>query len=1107
MSRLTISLLGSLQVKLDGKPITDFATDKTRALLAYLAVEARRPHRRDALAELLWSDQSQRKARQNLRKTLSYLRDAIGDRTTDGDRQDAEGPFLLISRETVQFNPDSDYWLDVAAFKNLATACQSHRHRQLEICRACMWRLEQMMSLYQGSFLEQFSLSDSNLFEEWALLEREFLHNEAVEALCHLADYAERRGDYQQARQYVHQQVVLEPWHEDAHCQLMRLLALDGQRSAALAQYEACRRALAQELGIEPMAETVALYEQISQSPNQQTLADLQTCKLVDLHNLPPAPTPFVGRKKELFELADMLANPDCRLVTLFGPGGIGKTRLALQTAADQIGAFAHGVYHVPLAAVSSTDSIALTIANRIGCAMHGSQDPKEQLVEYLREKDMLLVLDNMEHLIAPSAPSTNGGDSDVTELLSEILRRAPGVVILVTSRERTGLQEEWVYVVEGLTYPESEDVDEAILKRVAGTKTYSAIDLFQRRALQANQRFQLSKTEIPHMVRICQLVEGMPLGVELAAAWVKVCPCKEIAQEIERNLDILTTPLRNVPTRQRSIRATFEHSWNLLSEQEQVVFCKLSVFCGGFEAEAADQVADASRETLESLVSKSLLRQDVSGRYHIHELLRQYAQEKLDQMPQQREMIQDQHCQYYALFLQHREAWLKGGRQKKALTEINVEIENVRAGWRWAITQGKIKEIGRALDGLGCFDTLRSWYREGAGTFGQTAGCLEPHIAQNQDSDQQVVLGQVLAWQGYFSFQLGLYEEAQEQLGKSLDVLRQCGVRQETAFPMRTLAYVLYYQAGDHVEADRLFRESLALCQAAGDQYGMAQSLDGMADVAGRLGDYAENKRCHEQCLVICQEIGDLWGIASSLGGLGVIAGMEGNYETAKARFQEGIAVFREIDNRRGIAGGLHNLSTVAYICEDYVEAKRLRQETLAICREIGYRWGITSALRSLGDVACRLGEYEEAKQFLQESLTIAKEIDNYSSQAFTLCSLGNVAKALGDTQEAGEYFRQALSIAMDIQMPPLALDILTGMVELAAQKGETEQALELGTFVLHHPATEQQLKDRLTPLQDEILSQLDPNRATAAQAREEERQLDDIVADILHGKLLTQG
>ncbi|NIN64081.1 MAG: SARP family transcriptional regulator, partial [Anaerolineae bacterium] len=342
--------------------------------------------------------------------------------------------------------------------------------------------------------------------------------------------------------------------------------ALDGQRSTALAQYETCRRALTEELGVGPTAETVTLYERI------QTEEDFTPPAPLD--NLPPAPTPFVGREEELAELAELLANPDCRLVTLFGPGGIGKTRLALQVAADQVGAFAHGVYFVPLASVSTPEFILPTMANVLNLYFDGKPDPEEQLLNYLRQKEMLLVLDNLEHILEGSA------------LLAKVLWHAPGVVLLATSRERVNLQEEWVYEIEGLTYPKDQASEEI--------ESYSAVELFVQAARRIQRKFTLVEQVHPSVIRICQMVEGMPLGVELAAAWVPVRSCEEIAGEIERNLDILSTSLRNVPKRHRSLRAAFDHSWNLLSEQEREVFRQLSVFRGGFQAAAAEKVAGA---------------------------------------------------------------------------------------------------------------------------------------------------------------------------------------------------------------------------------------------------------------------------------------------------------------------------------------------------------------------------------------------------------------------------------------------------------------------------------------------------------------------------------
>ena len=387
MTALSLSLLGPFQVALDGEPVTDFATDKARALLAYLAVESDHPHRRDTLAGLLWPDQPQQRARQNLRQALSHLRQAIEDQDDN-----LIEPFLTVTRQTVQFNPASDHVLDVAVFKSLVGQCQEHRHRRLETCLPCTRRMERMIALYQGSFLEQFFVSDSSVFEEWALLERESLHREAVQAFSHLASYYERRGDYAQARQHVRRQVTLEPWREESHRHLMWLLTRGGQRSAALAQYETCRRALAEELGIEPTVETTALYDQIRRG--QQPGVQAQKYEGTPPRNLPPSPTPFIGRAEELAELADLLADPDCRLVTLVGPGGIGKTRMALQVAADHIGTFAHGIYFVPLMTISSTESLISTVANTLRFSVQDKLDPKDQLLCYLSEKEILLVLE-----------------------------------------------------------------------------------------------------------------------------------------------------------------------------------------------------------------------------------------------------------------------------------------------------------------------------------------------------------------------------------------------------------------------------------------------------------------------------------------------------------------------------------------------------------------------------------------------------------------------------------------------------------------------------------------------------------------------------------------
>ena len=330
-------------------------------------------------------------------------------------------------------------------------------------------------------------------------------------------------------------------------------------------------------------------------------------------HNLPIQSTPFLGREEELAELTKLLENPTCRLITLVGPGGIGKTRLSIHIASQKINAFPDGVYFIPLASAISIDFLISTIADALNFTFYGSKEPKVQLFNHLSEKKMLLLMDNFEHLLA-------GAD-----LIADMIEVSPQTKVLVTSRERLNLKGEWLLEVKGMSCPKNDKADQL--------ENYSAVQLFLQTAQRTNSAFTLSDEDKPYLIRICQLIKGMPLGIELAAAWVRMLSCREIVKEIERNIDFLATSFRDIPERHRSLRAVFEHSWNLLSEPERNVFKKISIFRGGFDREGAHKVSGASLPILSTLVDKSLLYRKPSERYEIHELLRQYAEEKLNEL------------------------------------------------------------------------------------------------------------------------------------------------------------------------------------------------------------------------------------------------------------------------------------------------------------------------------------------------------------------------------------------------------------------------------------------------------------------------------------------
>ncbi|MCP4540940.1 MAG: tetratricopeptide repeat protein [Chloroflexi bacterium] len=1071
MAQLSLSLLGPFQVLLDNEPVTDFSTDKVRALLVYLAVESDRPHRRDTLAGLLWPDQPQHKARQNLRQALSYLRRTLGERSDVENKKNVTNPFLLVTRQTVQFNAASDHWLDVAVFKTLVNDSTTHRHSRPKTCLPCTRRMKQMAALYRGDFLDQFFLSDSALFEEWAMLEREKLHRQAIDGLSHLINHYERRGNHAQARQYAWQQVELETWREEAHRHLMRLLALDGERSAALAQYETCRRALAEELSVEPTNETVTLYKRIRAGEKFQPLAPL--------HNIPPSPTSFVGRKAELEELTDLLADPDCRLVTLVGPGGIGKTRLALQVAADHVGAFAHGVYFVPLGPVSSTEFLLPALSNALHFSFQSQQDIKEQLLNYLREKELLLVLDSLEHVL------------EVSEFLVEILRHSPSVVLLTTSRERLNLQEEWVYEIEGLTYPNGKITSES--------ETYTAMDLFQQRASQANRRFMLSKDQAPYAAIICQLVTGTPLGIELAAAGVAVRSCQEIAREIERNLDILTTRLRNVPQRHQSIRATFEHSWNLLSQEEQIIFTKLSVFRGGFRRKAAEQIVDASLPTLSALVDKSLLRYNSLGRYQIHELLRQYAAEKLETQTR----IEALHSSYYATFLQEQERALKGKNQQKASQAINAEIDNVRSAWRWAFTQLADQQdkklaltiIKQSLKSLYLFYTIQDRYQEGEQVFEQAATALSNRTIAGKE---ELVLGQLLAHQGKCCEFTTHSDKAKRLFERSLAIFNRLDAWRETALPLFGLGYMAHMK-GEYAQATQYFQNSLAIYQKMENRWGIATVLSNLCLVARRQGAFLKAKEQCQESLSIRREIGDQKGIASSLNNLGLIYCAVGEYVEAKDVLHEALEICRQLDYKTGIANAFTCLCQAAFNLGQVEAAEQFSYGSLEIYQDIGDRWGVAIAYNNLGHIAMELGNSIQAQHLYQESIAVYRQIDIRSGLANTLGNLGEVCYDLGKYAQARQYLYEALQIAHEIHALPIVLDTLVGLAPLLEQEGKTIKSLKMLAFAIQQPTILQAVKEKASTLFSEMTTHISPEIVTMTKAESQTYDLDTLVAEIL--------
>ena len=784
-------------------------------------------------------------------------------------------------------------------------------------------------------------------------------------------------------------------------------------------------------------------YETASLHADASTLpAVLQTDLEPVHHHLPLPPTPFLGRDTELAALERLFKDPQCRLLTLTGMGGIGKTRLALEFASHQKDIFAEGVHFVPLASISSADSIVPVIADALGYAFSGPAELKEQLINYMSvtiKKSALLILDNLEHLIIQSY--------EAVEFVSELLRRLPHLKILTTSRERLNLQGEWMYELHGLPVPSAEFADKL--------DEYSATVLFIQRAQQIKTDFNVNDAERNDLIQICRLVEGVPLAIELAAAWVGMLSCGEIAREIESNIDFLSTSMRDVPERHRSLRATFDHSWKLLSDHERHVLSRLSVFRGGFDRNAAEEIAGATLPLLVSLVSKSLVRRTEKGRYDLHEVIRQYASSCLEKDQKLSMETCDLHSEYYLHFASQYEQKLKSASQQVAMHEMTVESENLRSAWGWGIKRRKTESLGRAVRSFG-------WFFE-------IAGMLHDGI------DQLELLVQILNG-----------KPRNTQMDRALGI----------AFMQQGL---LYFRTGQFVRAKELYDESIAILRPVGDKALLADALIFDGTITHLNGDYPESMALVNEGLKYAREVNDQWFAAYGIYNLGYIDSLMGEYQKGYEQMSEGLKIWREVGDPHYISLGLNFLVTTQIKLEQYEEAKASMRESIALCEQAKNRWGMGTAYRYLGLATLTEGKYIEAQGYFQKSLEIFGEYFEGWDIALSLIYMGNATLMSGELAESKNNYLKALRIAYEAGSLPLTLDAVNGIASIENHSEKPEQAWTLSYLVLNHASSTQETKDLASQIREESESRLSREQIRRLEVGAPNRSLDDIVNTLL--------
>ena len=747
-------------------------------------------------------------------------------------------------------------------------------------------------------------------------------------------------------------------------------------------------------------------------------------------HNLPTQLTPFIGRVREVSDLSRLLTLPGTRLVTILAPGGMGKTRLALASAELALRHFTDGVHFVPLAPLTSVDQLVPAMVEHLG--LHNFQDnrpPKQQLLDFLRAKQALVVLDNFEHLLEGAS------------LVTDILRAAPEVKVIATSRERLNLEEETVFTLTGMPYPQMSSSEDPL--------GYEAVRLFVDCAQRADARFVVQDSE--PVVRVCQSVQGMPLALELAAVWVGKLSLDEITEEITRNTDFLSTTMRNLPERQRSVRGVFETTWRRLTDEERHVFRRLSVFRGGFTREAAEVVAEADLATLAALIDKALLwRASESGRYQIHEVLRQYAAEQLEAAGEAN-AVWSAYQDYYGRLADQWAKALKSTQLLQALDRLEGDIDNIREAFRRTIETGEPERIDPFID-LVFFYEIRGWCPEGEQVFGAAIERLNGRAS--------VTLGRLLTAQAVISLGQVKTREARACAEKSLEILRHLGTEREIPTALIVLS-ASFGEFGDLEREARLLDEAFEIAQRYEDPWELCSLLFRRGLCAYRRKQMAEAKALVAQAYALSSNQGNLWV--------------------------------------RNFA--LMQLAYIAFEVGDDDEAKRLYQECLISARNLRHSTAIGAALWGLSAIAIRQGQFSQARRFAEDRLKIERHAGRQDAMIYTLLSLVETAMAAHDDREARERLREALQLSNDPEQYSF-LWVVFHSAKLFTQIGLGAEAVTLVSFLTQHPRAVREFPERdqvtLQALSTQLQAELPPNLYQAAWEQGRTLSLGDLLTKL---------
>jgi predicted ATPase len=828
---------------------------------------------------------------------------------------------------------------------------------------------QQANELYKGAFLEGVVLEDwSSELEEWVYTTREYLAERVQYALLNLAEETAKKQDFDKARDLAERAYKLPGLGGTEITNLKRLYPLLCAGRSLVAP------------DVRKELDGYGLRLELSSEEARARFGS----KNKNLNTLPMRGTSFVGRDEELTELATLLTKANLSLLTLLGPAGVGKTRLALQFAHEQqkLHIFKDGVYFVSLDALRDSGLIIPTLLSHFGLTQQGKTEPIAQLTDFIAEKNLLLVLDNFEHLTEGSS------------FLPSMLSTCPNLKLLVTSREKLNLEEEYCFTLEGLPFANTPTSD---------AKLSNAVQLFTERAQQVQPHFDLEKT-LHDVIKICKLVEGLPLGLELAASWVRLMSCSDIASEIEKGLELLTSTSKNIPERHRSLKAAFEQSWKLLSAKEQEVLRKLSVFIGGFSRETAREVAGATIPVLASLVDKSLLRVLPNGRYDRHPLLYQFTKEKLIENPDEERKAQECHHNHFLHFVQAQHIATRNYHFQPVIEIISQDFMNISTSWPWIVSESSETIFRDVCDILVQYFRYQGQCQTGLSWF-------ETGLSLNKNRTHQALLLHSIARMDYI---LGNFAH-------SLDYANQ----------------------------------SLALFQTTENNSDLIRIYQLMGRTHLRLGSYDEAETYFVLALELASTVADQQALAVTYADWGQLYDMRGQFTEAVANIEKALNLNQKLEHYSAMVSNLNNLGNVHLGLGELIKARSFFEDGLAIARKIAFKDIIPYFLYNLAVLSKRTSHYEDGLSQCLEALQISREKADKSLEASILGMLGVFTTKLGKLEQARDYLVQSLYLAHTISDFPVLTENLFYVAELYERQNILERAIPVASFVVHHPAT----------------------------------------------------